>query len=114
MQLPQFDQPPVEEVSLGVHFQPLSSLHLVHIGALAQEWSGDYPETEEWPAMPPASDEDAPLPKPGVQVQVLDRVPFPRIWFVSRDQTLVRQIQRDRFVQNWRREYRIRRANGVI
>jgi uncharacterized protein (TIGR04255 family) len=103
--LPRFERPPVEEVSLAAHFKPLESLRTLHVGRLAAKWAADYPDVDEVPAMPPMPDDlgDGPPPPQGVQFEMLERAPFPRIWFLSEDKTLVRQVQRDRLVQNWRR-----------
>lgn len=102
--LPSFEAPPVEEVALGAHFQRLTELKSIHIGRLAAAWP-DYPTLEEQPEAPPQADElDTSSPStPGFRIELLDQAPFPRIWFLDESQTKVRQLQRDRLVQNWRR-----------
>jgi len=103
--MPKFDNPPVEEVAIGAHFKDLEGFTVVRAAELAQRWSFDYPEVEQWAPMPPLQDELDPVQplRPSFQVDTSGRMPTPRLWFVSSDSTLVRQVQRDRVVQNWRR-----------
>lgn len=103
--LPRFRNPPVEEVSLGVHFRPVSALGILQVAELARLWASSYPDVREVPEMPPAPESvmgDG-FGQVGIQVEMLDRPPLPRIWFLSSGGTLIRQVQRDRLVQNWRR-----------
>lgn len=103
--MPVFERPPVEEVAIGAHFKDLDGFHVLHAGDLARQWAETYPIFEQWMPLPRLPDElGLPQPvKPSIQVDASGRMPFPRLWFLTPDQTMVRQVQRDRIVQNWRR-----------
>lgn len=101
-QLPSYDQPPVSEVVCSVQFDPIEAFLSPHIGLLWQRFQPDYPFCSD--VAPIASSVEvvnnqlieAPL-------ELSDIPPLPRVWFISSDETRVIQIQRDRFIHNWRK-----------
>jgi uncharacterized protein (TIGR04255 family) len=103
-----FDKPPVTEVALGIAFEPLQRLHPVHLGAWWQTIRDPYVNVEQQPAIPPQLDS---FPGDAEQSSgtrgMLTPFPFgeqfPRHWFVTADKRRILQIQRDRFVANWRK-----------
>lgn len=101
--LPEFEQPPVEEVAIGVQFERLAPFRQGHIGLFWHEIRTDYPVTVDQPRL------ETPLevlgetqPTLSFQVEFLDSPPTHRSWFVSADDTMLVQVQDDRFVHNWR------------
>ncbi len=96
-----YDKPPVIEVVCGAMFNNLESLLVPHIGSF---WDGlrvDFPKVQEVSPLPSMTDD---LARQGtLQIDLAAGPPLPRVWFISEnDQTLI-QIQRDRFLYNWKR-----------
>lgn len=103
--LPAFDRPPVGEVALSLEFSPLRGLTITTLGALVNVFRERYPSVQEHGALPSVREEFGP-PKPAqanIRFEVLEEAPLPRLWLVSADETRLLQVQRDRFIHNWRR-----------
>ena len=106
--LPDFKDPPVVEVALSVQFEPLSSLST---SDLAVYWNDILRREYKWKeASPiPTTLEWFGLPQPKLptsfefSVQPLETPPPHRALFFSKDETALIQLQRDRFVRNWRK-----------
>lgn len=100
---PDFADPPVVEVVLSVQFEPLSRLGVSQLGALW--WSTfrtEFPRTEDKGPLPTVFESfDAPKQQP-LSVEVISEPPPPRCWYVNGSGTELVQVQRDRFVFNWR------------
>lgn len=103
--LPDFRVPPVTEVALGVQFGTLERLMAPHLGLVWQEFRDAFPEIEEHPPLDPAfetfADKVPVFPVP--RVELLDRLPTPRVFFINGAKTELLQVQRDRFIHNWRK-----------
>src|SRR5689334_18752740 len=97
--MPVFRNPPIAEVVCGVTFKPLKSLLAPHLGLFWAMVRSDFPTCREVePLMPVFETFDE---SPAVQDFTLPLLP--RVWFVSKDQNGIIQIQRDRLLQNWRK-----------
>jgi uncharacterized protein (TIGR04255 family) len=102
--LPSYQNPPVIEVACGVQFEPIESMLVPHVGQLWNEFQSEFPKIEEhtplgwqmeiFDSQPPAN---------SPTLQFLDTAVLPRVWFVSADNAAVIQVQRDRFLYNWRK-----------
>ena len=99
--LPDFDQPPVSEVVCGVLFKPIEEFLTPHVGLLWERFRSEFPRCEEVPPLVPILESFEKRPNVAVEISTLP--PFPRIWFVHATGNSVIQIQRDRFLVNWRR-----------
>jgi len=100
--LPEYDKPPVNEVICGVSFKSLDRLLVPHIGVLWEAFKADYPTCQEVPPLMPfieAFGERALEQKP----EFAEIPPLPRVWFVHKNGNGVIQVQRDRFLHNWRK-----------
>jgi uncharacterized protein (TIGR04255 family) len=97
-----FDNPPLTEVVFGIQFKPLTRFTVAHFGQLwerfkingydtSQDTSPLFPAIERFDS--PGSAEPPTLPDPLL----------PRVWFVHRDGTGIVQVQRDRFLHNWKK-----------
>jgi uncharacterized protein (TIGR04255 family) len=98
---PEFERPPLNEVVIGVQFEPLKDLHVAHLGLYWSRIRHRYPFTEEQPPLPPQ------VEPPGVTAQVpaisFQSGPFmPRSWFLDATKNELIQLQSDRFLRNWR------------
>lgn len=98
--LASFNNPPVVEVAMGVEFLPLPDLTMVPLVQLSAEWQSDYPVVQEQPAIPPTVDVFGPAT---FDFEIQSGVPPVRLWLVSESGAELLQIQRDRFILNWRR-----------
>lgn len=97
-----FKKPPVIEVVFGVLFNDLPKFKAPHSGLFWSMVRDRFPIVEErmpvGPAVEPKLGEQAQM-----QVQLLTIPPLPRVWLQSGDQRNLIQLQRDRFLYNWKR-----------
>jgi len=99
--LPEFDNPPVIEVVCGALFKPLSGLLAPHLGMLWERFKSEYPKCQEVPPLAPVVEHFGEEPVP--QIELTDVPPLPRVWFIHADEIGIIQIQRDRFLHNWKK-----------
>jgi len=104
--LPEYDNPPLIEVVFGVQFKELKELRSPHIGVFWEKIGRvEYPGFEEKPPLSHITESyDEGQANPSrPRVQMLEEPPLPRFFFISKDQRHLVQLQRDRFLQNWRK-----------
>ncbi len=101
--LSDFANPPVIEVALSVQFEPLSRLRVSHFGLLWSEFRRQFPRTEEHPARPLAIEQFGIRRAPKMDVRLEVALPIPQCRFLNESGTELIQVQRDRFVHNWRK-----------
>lgn len=95
--LPSYPRPPVQEVACGVQFSPPLDLGLPEVLALRERFKHDYPRLEEHPPI-------APIVLGSTIEQALLKIhSTSRVWFISDGGQDLVQLQRDRFVFNWRK-----------
>jgi uncharacterized protein (TIGR04255 family) len=101
--LPEFSNPPVSEVAISVTFIPLANWHGPHAGVYWGQINGRYPHTEVHPAIANATETfDGTLKPRSVALQIVD-ADAQRFWFLADPPNELIQLQRDRFVINWRK-----------
>jgi len=103
---PEFANPPLIEVVFGVQFKELAALKALHLGALWEKiGKAEYPEIEEKVPIAHLIEDygESQAKSPAMAIQSFDTPPLPRYFFVSEDQRRLVQLQRDRFLQNWRK-----------
>ncbi len=105
LDLPDFSNPPVVETLMSAQFDRLSGLQTAHFGLYWSEVHERYPKTEEHGELPSQIERFPEQAQPGVgiQFQALEAPPTPRFWFVDEGGTELIQVQRDRFIKNWRK-----------
>lgn len=88
-----YQNPPITEVVFGIHFRPLARFLAPHYGLLWETLrSSGFEKLRELPPLPPKpTKQEARVP------------PSARVWYVSEAGERVLQVQRDRFLFNWRR-----------
>ncbi len=91
--LPKFKSPPVNEVAMGVKFEPIEGLTLAHFGIFWATLRDEFGKSEE--AIPLGTPTDTPLRVGGG--------PLPRLWLVHNDEQFLIQLQPNIFYFNWRR-----------
>lgn len=99
--LPDFGKPPVIEVVCGISFKSLDRLLAPHLGLLWEKFKPSYPNCQEVP--PLVQQVERFDPKTLVEAQLLELPPLPRIWFIDEKGNTLIQVQRDRFLHNWKK-----------
>lgn len=103
---PDFTDPPVVEVVLGVQFEPIADLGTAQLGLVWQKFRQQgFSKTEDQPPLAPTVEQfGARRPfRVGVELELVDAPSIPRLWFLNQPETELIQIQRDRFMHNWRK-----------
>lgn len=98
---PNFENPPVVEVVCGVHFKTIKSILSPHFGLLWEKYKSDYPVCQEVAPLAPVIEqfED----EKSITLGFQEIPPLPRIWFIHKNDYGIIQVQRDRFLHNWRK-----------
>ncbi len=102
--LPEFERPPVSEVAISVEFSGIDSWRAGHAGLYWRRIKSEYPASETQPPLPSQIerfDERSPQ-GPVISMGIVDPNSA-RFWFLSGDGTKLVQVQRDRFIINWRK-----------
>ncbi len=101
---PEYENPPLTEVACGVLFKPLTSLLTPHVGLLWEKFKQDYPNCQDVPPLAPSVEVFEKTPE-GTELNLAlsDIPPLPRVWFIDERSNGIIQIQRDRFLNNWRK-----------
>jgi uncharacterized protein (TIGR04255 family) len=101
VELPSYKCPPIAEVAIGVQFKPLKDLLTSHYGLWWKELKDAFPVSEEKPLLAPVIEA---FPQQPQQMNfTFSEVPSPpRVWFKNAEDTSLVQLQRDRFVCNWK------------
>lgn len=103
--LPKFDKAPVTEVALSLQFDPLPRLQIHHFGLLWKLYEARYPKVESHPPIDRTIEvfQREPVFQPAVTFELVNPFMTPRVWFLSETGSELLQIQRDRFIVNWRK-----------
>ncbi len=105
MKGPDFERPPVEEVALSVQFAPLRGLTTAHVARYWESVRDRFPSWKEAPPIEAAVELfGAPLVgMPKFEFRVEGGLIPNRALFEAASGGELVQVQRDRFVRNWRR-----------
>lgn len=87
---PSYTNAPLNEVSIGVQFEPLSQLKIPHFGLFWERIRAQYPNVEHAP------------PIVGREQEPSEWFPLPRVWFIDKTDSQLIQLQTDRLNFNWR------------
>lgn len=99
--LPEYENPPVTEVVCGILFKPIGTLLAPHLGLLWDKFRADYPHCREVAPLTPVIERFD--ESPAMDMEITDVPPLPRIWFTHVNNQGIIQVQRDRFLHNWRK-----------
>ena len=89
-----YKNPPIDEIVCGMRFDPIKQLQSGHFGILWQKFMPDFPKTEDQNLVGPVSGKD---------LGNSDKLPLPRVWFIHENENELIQVQRNRFLHNWRK-----------
>jgi uncharacterized protein (TIGR04255 family) len=99
--LADYDNPPVNEVVIGIQFEP-TTLTGAHIGLFWEDLRDEFPKAMEQPPLEPKIEV---LQPPRFSAPTFPFASFhgSRHWLISADDVQLIQIQADRLFYNWRR-----------
>ncbi len=99
---PEYRNPPVAEVAIGLRFNRLTAFRQAHFGMFWAEVQDQYPETVDRPKK-----QTIPLPIDGAvptfKIEMADSAPTDLAWFTSADKVRLLQLQDDMLLLNWRK-----------
>ncbi len=99
---PTFDSPPVVEVALAVQFERIEGLGAAEMGLYWAEQRTRLPNTEQHLELDTVVERFEPQARASLRISSSDRPPSPRMWFLNDARTELIQIQRNKFIHNWR------------
>ncbi|MBM3214204.1 TIGR04255 family protein [Candidatus Poribacteria bacterium] len=97
--LPEYGRPPVVEVVCGIAFEPLDGLLVPYLGLLWETFRSDYPICRELPPIAKIVERFGGEPS-GPE---MPDIRSPLVRFLTSDEQRVVQVQRDRFLCNWKK-----------
>lgn len=103
--LPDYSNPPVNEVVLGVQFDTLLNYSSVHPGLYWQNIRDDYPNYSIHPPIASVTEtfgEPFGL-EPKLRAEIFKTPPIPRCWFLDKSENRLIQLQSERFLHNWKK-----------
>lgn len=100
--LPEFKNPPLHEVVLGVQFIPPRTYQQILAGEVWNLFRADYPSVQELQALPPTF-ETFGLPSSSAQLMLRSGASHDRFWFLTTKGDELIQFQQDRLLHNWRK-----------
>jgi len=101
--IPAFNKPPVTETVLSVQFAPLKAFSIPHFGLFWRTVREDYPRSESQPPLASVIEKFEAPPTADQMGLALISEPEARCWFLDPSGTELLQVQRDRFIRNWRK-----------
>lgn len=101
--LPDFAQPPVDETALSIQFAPIPGFNIPHFGLFWSRIRDRYPNFEiQQPITNVTEQFDAAVLPRQIELAFLS-LPDIRCWYLEDPSNRLLQVQRDRFVHNWRK-----------
>jgi uncharacterized protein (TIGR04255 family) len=100
--LPDFEDPPVTEVALGVQVDPPLALTTASFGQIWALYKDRFPKTKDEPPLLPVFEDKDPRARQLIPMRWA-APPLPRWWFLNESETELLQVQNDKFVRNWRK-----------
>ena len=102
--LPEFGAPPLTEVALGAQFDVIPGLLTPHIGLIWQRFRHAFPHVEDHPPLPPVFETFGSSPQfANLGFQLMTGAEAARVFFINKTRTELLQVQKDRFLHNWRK-----------
>ncbi len=102
--LPEFELPPIHEVAIGVQFEALQRFRAGHLGLFWSRIRGRYPLIEDQMPLAAVVEQPTISPQAAQFTQLfMTALPVPRCWFIDQTGNYLIQLQKDRFLRNWRK-----------
>lgn len=102
--LPDYQNPPLNEVVLGVQFAPAQGYQQIRAGEVWELYRANFPFVEEQPPLPPAFETfGLPFQANAFNFGLVAGAMHDRFWFLSQNKEELIQFQQDRLLHNWRK-----------
>ena len=101
--LPDFRNPPLNEVVLGVQFSPPKKYQQIYAGEVWDLYRDEFPKVEEQPPLSPTFETFGLPSKGGKQLDFITGAAHDRFWFLREQGDELIQFQQDRLLHNWRK-----------
>jgi len=102
--LPEFGAPPLTEVALGAQFDVIPGFVTPHIGIIWQRFREAFPYVEDHPPLPSVFETFGSSPQfATIGLQLMTGAETARAFFINKPRTELLQLQKDRFLHNWRK-----------
>ncbi|WP_162260127.1 TIGR04255 family protein [Bosea sp. Root670] len=101
--LPEFQNPPLDEVVIGIQFEPNAAYQQIFAGEVWGLFRDRFPKVEEKPPLQPVFETFGPPTPPQQNLQLFSGASHDRFWFLTNEGEELLQFQHDRFLHNWRR-----------
>jgi uncharacterized protein (TIGR04255 family) len=102
--LPDFANPPIDEVVMSIQFASLARLRGPHVGLFWKTIRSRYPDVTEHPPIQAAFETfGTPSTQTLPSIQFSLAPPTPRFWFDKGGGPDLLQLQQDRIIHNWRK-----------
>jgi len=102
--LPSYEKPPLIEVALSVQFDPITALSVPYLGLLWNEYKDRFPKHKTLPAIEPVFERfGIHIKNETSEFRIVSGEPPIRLWFIDEKENELIQVQRDRFIRNWRK-----------
>jgi uncharacterized protein (TIGR04255 family) len=101
--LPDFAQPPLNEVVLGVQFEPAQGYSQVRAGEVWSLFKDHFPIVEEHTPLAPTFEAFGRPSAPQMQLGFITGASHDRFWFLTPGKDQLIQFQQDRLLHNWRK-----------
>jgi len=102
LDLPEYRNPPVTEVLLSLQFEELDGFAHLDVAQIYDLFKADFPDVQEHPPLVPFA-EPFGARRPSFRLELIEKIPLPRFWFMSSNKAELIQFQTDRLVHNWRK-----------
>lgn len=101
--LPDFKNPPINEVVLGVQFSQPAGYQQIYSGEVWNLFRDEYPKVQEHMALQPAFETFGLSSQPTQSFNFLTGAAHDRFWFLNEVSDQLLQFQQDRLLHNWRK-----------
>jgi uncharacterized protein (TIGR04255 family) len=101
--LPDFRNPPLNEVVLGVQFAVPRGYSQIRAGEVWGLFKSDFPLVEEQPPLPPTFEMFGRPQPPQMGFGLITGATHDRFWFLTPSKEELIQFQQDRLLHNWRK-----------
>ncbi len=101
--LPDFSNPPLNEVVLGVQFSTPRGYQQIRAYEVWQLYRDQFPAVEEQPPLPPTFETFGLPSGPQFSLNFMTGAKHDRFWFLSPSKDELIQFQDDRLLHNWRK-----------
>ena len=101
--LPEWSQPPLDEVAIAIQFNDLPRFKSVHYGLFYSNVRQEFPGVEERQRLPSKFETFGQRGTEALNLELDPTPPLRRVWLLSSDEHELLQLQPNRFIFNWRK-----------